>query len=57
MAPDMKLELVGSPQQTHEFVRFDWRLLVGGNPYSSGTSFGRLDLDGCFQSLVGFWNQ
>lgn len=58
MAPaTMSLETAGSPQQTHEFIRFDWRLLVGGQAYSTGTSFGRVGLDGCFESMVGFWNQ
>jgi uncharacterized protein YndB with AHSA1/START domain len=55
-APTMKIELTGTPQQTHEFIRFDWRILLADHVHSTGTNFGRLNFDGRFESMVGFWN-
>jgi uncharacterized protein YndB with AHSA1/START domain len=56
MAPGFRLELVGLPRQTAEFVHFDWSIHVGAPLYSTGNSFGKLSLTGRFASMVAFWN-
>jgi len=57
MAPGFRLQLTGSPQQTAEFVHFDWSIYVGSRLYSTGNSFGKLNLGGRFASMAGFWNR
>jgi uncharacterized protein YndB with AHSA1/START domain len=56
MAPGFRLELVGLPRQTAEFVHFDWSIHVGVHLYSTGNTFGQLSLMGRFASMVAFWN-
>jgi uncharacterized protein YndB with AHSA1/START domain len=55
-APGFRLEITGSPQQTAEYVHFDWSIFVGEHLYSTGNSFGKLKLSGQFAEVIGFWN-
>jgi uncharacterized protein YndB with AHSA1/START domain len=56
-APAAKLEAAGAPQQIRNHVRFDWKIVMDGNAFASGTNFGRINVEGHFDSMVGFWNQ
>ncbi len=55
-AAGARLESAGSPQQMREYVRFDRRIVSGDQTFGTGTNFGKLNADGRFESIVGFWN-
>lgn len=56
MAPGFRLAIADAPQQTAEFVRFDWSIYIGPHLYSTGNTFGTLNLDGRLISTVAFAN-
>jgi uncharacterized protein YndB with AHSA1/START domain len=56
MAPGFRLEVTGAPQQTAEYVHFDWSLYIGPQLYSTGKTVGRISLDGRFACTVAFGN-
>jgi hypothetical protein len=48
--------VTGAPQQTSEYVHFDWSLYIGPQLYSTGKTVGRISLDGRFACTVAFGN-
>src|SRR5262249_29889304 len=56
-APGAKLTPSGPPQQTQDYIRFGWKILSGETVFGAGTNFARLNAEGRFTSVVGFWNR
>jgi hypothetical protein len=54
--PNARVELVGEPEEHHDWVRFSWRLVLPGDAesFAEGTDVGLIGPDGRFERIVGF---